>query len=153
MTVYIGADHGGFSYKQQLAEQLRSRNYQVVDVGADQLDPLDDYPVFGRKVAEAVAADSQSRGIGLCRSGHGMVMTANKVPGVRAILATNNTAWTTQSVEHDNANVLAIGVDYIDTRQLIDIIDAWLKAEYEGGKHQRRLDQIAELEKSITITN
>src|SRR5690606_17433999 len=144
MTIYIGADHGGFTYKQQLIEQLRSRDYQVVDLGADQLDPQDDYPVFGRAVAEAVAADPESRGLALCRSGHGMVMVANKVPGVRAILATNDIPWTVQSVEHDGANVLAIGVDYIDTRNLIDTIDAWLQAKFLGGKHQRRLDQITQ---------
>lgn len=148
-TLYIGADHGGFAYKQQLVEQLRSSDYDVQDLGAHQLDPQDDYTRFGQAVAEAVRDNPHSRGLVLCRSGHGMVMTANKIKGVRCILATPDQAWTTQSVEHDAANVLAIGVDYINTDKLLPIILAWLQAEYQGGRHQRRLDQLNQLDNHI----
>ena len=79
MRVYIGADHGGYAAKEQLKEQLRSEGYDVEDVGAHSLDEDDDYPVYGQAVAEAVVKDPDSRGIALCRSGHGMVIAANKV--------------------------------------------------------------------------
>jgi ribose 5-phosphate isomerase B len=152
MNVYIGADHGGFAIKEQLKEQLRSHGMEVVDMGAEVFDSEDDYPVYGRAVAEAVQADEGSRGLALCRSGHGMVMTANKVDGVRAILATPDEAWNVQAVEHDAANVLAIGVDYLNERQLLPLVLAWLKAEFVGGRHQRRLDQLTTLERERHLT-
>lgn len=147
MTVYIGADHGGFAMKGQLVELLRSNGYEVVDVGADIYDPADDYPIFGKAVADRVVADPGSRGIALCRSGHGMVIAANKVRGARAMLATEDTAWTTQAVENDDANILTIGVDYIDNRVIWPVVQKWLEAKYAGGRHQRRVDQITAMEK------
>lgn len=150
LQVIVGADHGGFAYKQQLIEQLRAHGgYQVQDVGANHLDPADDYPVFARAVAEAVAANPGSRGLAICRSGHGMVMTANKVKGIRCILATDDIPWTVQSVEHDAANVLSIGIDYIPSDNLFQVITAWLEAEFQGGRHQRRIDLIDQLDQNI----
>lgn len=149
MRVYIGADHGGFSVKEQLKEQLRSAGYEVEDVGAFTLNEADDYPTYGQAVADAVVNDLGSRGIALCRSGHGMVIAANKVDGARAILAAPNLAWVVQAVENDDANVLTFGVDYLDNRQILPLSLGWLKAEFSGGRHQRRLDQITAIERRL----
>jgi RpiB/LacA/LacB family sugar-phosphate isomerase len=148
MTIFIGADHGGFSAKEQLKEQLRSHGYTVEDCGADHLDMQDDYPTFGQAVALAVKDHHQSRGIALCRSGHGMVIAANKVPGVRAVLAVNK-EWAVQSHEHDAANVLAFGTDFIDERQILPVSLAWLESKFEGGRHTRRLNEINDLEQRM----
>ncbi len=147
MRVYVGADHGGFIVKEQLKEQLRSEGYEIEDVGAHSLNQDDDYPVYGQAVAEAVVNNPGSRGIALCRSGHGMVIAANKVDGARAILAAPNSAWVVQAVENDDANVLTFGVDYIDNRQILPLSLDWLKAQFSGGRHQRRLDQITAIER------
>jgi ribose 5-phosphate isomerase B len=146
MTVFVGADHGGFAAKEQLKEQLRSHGYTVEDCGAERLDMSDDYPTFGAAVAEAVRQHPHSRGIALCRSGHGMVIAANKVPGVRAALAVTKD-WAVQSHEHDAVNVLAFGTDYIDERQILPISLAWLEARFAGGRHTRRLNEVNDLEK------
>ncbi len=148
MTVFIGSDHGGFAAKEQLKKQLVSHGYAVEDCGALKLDMNDDYPPYGEAVAMAVQKQPGSRGIALCRSGHGMVITANKVPGVRAVLATTKDQ-TVQSHEHDDANVLAIGVDYLDEQQILPVTLAWLEAKFAGGRHSRRLDQIIDLEKRM----
>ena len=149
MKVFIGADHGGFTVKEQLKEQLRSHGYDVEDLGAEQLDPADDYPLYGKAVADAVVSEPGSRGIALCRSGHGMVIAANKVDGARAILAAPDESWVVQAVTNDDANILTFGVDYLDNRQVLPLSLAWLKAEFKGGRHQRRLDQITEIERRI----
>lgn len=148
MNVYLGADHGGFAAKEQLKEQLRSRGYSVEDCGASSLDMNDDYPSYGEAVAMAVREHPGSRGIVMCRSGHGMVITANKVPGVRAVLATNQ-EQTVQSHEHDDANVLAFGTDYMDERQILPQSLAWLEAKFAGGRHVRRLNAIRSLEQRM----
>lgn len=149
MKVYIGADHGGFVVKEQLKEQLRSEGFDVEDLGAVALDESDDYPIFGQAVAEAVAKNTGSRGIALCRSGHGMVIAANKVDGARAILAAPSRDWVVQGVENDDANVLTFGVDYIDNRQILPLAIDWLNARFSGGHHQRRLDQIIAIERRL----
>jgi ribose 5-phosphate isomerase B len=145
MTVYIGADHGGFAAKEQLKEQLRQQGYEVEDCGNAVFDPNDDYTIFGVAVAQAVARQPGSKGIAICRSGHGMVIAANKINGARAILAVNE-ASAVQSRAHDNANVLAIGIDFMDERQVWPITSAWLRTEFLGGRHQRRLDEIKAIE-------
>lgn len=145
MKVFLGADHGGFAAKEQLKEQLRQHGYTVEDCGADRLDMNDDYPVYGEAVALAVQDHPGSRGIVFCRSGHGMVVTANKVPGVRAELAVTKD-WAVQGQQHDNVNVLAFGVDFTDPRQILPIALAWLDARFIGGRHLRRLNEIHDLE-------
>lgn len=147
MKVFIGADHGGFAAKEQLKEQLRSEGYEVEDLGAYSFDKEDDYPIFGHAVAKAVVDNPGSRGIALCRSGHGMVIAANKVAGARAILAAPDSAWVVQAVENDDANVLTFGVDYLDNRKILPLSLDWLKARFTGGRHQRRLDLISDMEK------
>ena len=145
MKIFLGADHGGFSIKEQLKEQLKSHDYLVEDCGAMAYDATDDYPVYARQVAEAVAGDAEACGILLCRSGHGMVMAANKVAGARAALATTP-AWTNQSRTDDGANILAFGVDFSDNRQILSLALGWLKTDYAGGRHQRRLDELTAME-------
>lgn len=149
MTVFIGADHGGFAAKEQLKRELSAKGYQVEDCGAEALNPDDDYPTYAEAVAVAVQQNPGGRGIVLCRSGHGMVIAANKVPGIRAVLATN-TEQTVQSHTHDDSNVLAFGPDYMDQSQILPLSLAWLEAEFEGGKHARRLDEITDLERRMS---
>lgn len=147
MKIYLGADHGGFAVKEELKLQLTAKGYEVTDCGAAEFQPDDDYPMYGRKVAESVAADPGSLGVALCRSGHGMVMAANKIPGVRAALATTP-EWTNQSKTHDDANVLAVGVDFTDTQQVLPLVMGWIDSVFEGGRHQQRIDQLADIERS-----
>ena len=152
MNVYLGADHGGFAAKEQLKEQLRRRGYTVEDCGAKTLDMSDDYTPFAEAVAMKVKHNPGSRGIVMCRSGHGMVITANKVPGIRAVLATREDQ-TVQSHEHDDANVLAFGVDYMDERQILPLSIAWLDARFLGGRHTRRLNAVIDLERRMAEEN
>ena len=148
MTIYIGADHGGFEAKEHLKNELASAGYEVTDCGASSLQPDDDYPVYGAAVAKVIGQTPGSLGILLCRSGHGMVMTANKVPGVRAMLAVNE-ASVRQGREHDDGNVLVFGVDYTSQAEVWPLTKVWLESTFLGGKHQRRLDEIAELEADV----
>jgi ribose 5-phosphate isomerase B len=149
MTIYLGADHGGFAAKEQLKTHLSQSNFDVHDLGATTLVPDDDYPVYAEAVARAVVSDRQSRGILCCRSGHGMVIAANKVHGARAALAVNQ-ASVEQSRTDDNANILVFGVDFMDVQQLEPLTVSWLAAQFKSdSRFQRRLDQITALESLV----
>lgn len=144
--IVIGSDHGGLNLKEAIISFLKDgRNIQVTDVGTDNGDSVD-YPRFGLKVAEMVASGSAERGILVCGTGIGMSITANKVPGIRAALATD-VFMARMSKEHNNANILVLGGRVISEKKAIDIVVAWLDASFEGGRHQGRLNQIVEIEK------
>lgn len=144
--IVIGSDHGGLNLKEAIISFLRDeRNIQVTDVGTDNGDSVD-YPRFGLKVAEMVTSGSAERGILVCGTGIGMSITANKVPGIRAALATD-VFMARMSKEHNNANILVLGGRVISEKKAIDIVVAWLDASFEGGRHQGRLNQIVEIEK------
>lgn len=145
MIVFLGADHGGFTVKERLKIELVQAGFEVEDMGAVLLEPDDDYPVYGQKVALKVAQSPEDRGVLLCRSGHGMAIVANKVAGVRAVLATTG-AWTEASRVDDDANVLAIGVDYMAQEAILPLVLAWLKTPFAGERHGRRLGEITTLE-------
>ncbi len=143
--IVIGSDHGGLGLKEALTRFLAGRDIQVTDIGTDNDDSVD-YPRFGLKVAEMVASGQVKLGILVCGTGIGMSITANKVPGIRAALATD-VFMGRMAKEHNNANILVLGGRVLDEREACDIIAAWLDACFEGGRHQARLDQIAEIEK------
>ncbi len=143
--IVIGSDHGGLVLKEALTKLLIGRNIQVTNVGTNNGDSVD-YPQFGLKVAEMVASGSAERGILVCGTGIGMSIVANKVPGIRAALATD-VFMARMAKEHNNANVLVLGGRVLDEQQACDVVNTWLDASFEGGRHQSRLNQIAEIEK------
>ena len=141
MRIAMGADHGGVTLKDELAGQLRSAGHEVVDLGTNNTESVD-YPDFGRAVAHEVAAGRADRGILVCGTGQGMAMTANKVPGIRAGVVSD--AFSARMiVEHNNAQVLALGARVVGPSLAEVIVEAFLAAEFEGGRHERRVAKIA----------
>jgi ribose 5-phosphate isomerase B len=146
--IIIGSDHGGLVLKTALKSYLGRRGFTVSDAGTD-TDASVDYPDFGRKVAETVAAGTAELGILICGTGIGMSIAANKVPGIRAALVTD-VFMARMAREHNNANVLVLGGRVLDEQKACDLAGAWLDATFEGGRHQCRLDKITEIEKKYS---
>ena len=146
MRVGIAADHGGFTLKERLAKSLRGSGYEVVDFGAHQMDPEDDYPDFIIPLARAVAAGEVDRGVALCGSGVGASVAANKVPGVRAGLI-HDVFSAHQGVQDDNMNVFCLGGQVIGPALAWELIETFLVARFSGApRHQRRLAKVQALE-------
>lgn len=146
MRIGLAADHGGFELKQWLRERL-SDEHAVVDYGASELDPTDDYPDFVEPLARAVAAGEVERGIVLCGSGVGACVAANKVPGVRAALITD--AFSAhQGVEDDDMNVICLGGRVIGPELAWDLVRTFLAARYRAlPRFERRLEKVRALER------
>ncbi|MCD6170791.1 MAG: ribose 5-phosphate isomerase B [Candidatus Latescibacteria bacterium] len=145
MRVAIGADHAGFELKEKIKGYFDSIGQFYKDFGACQFDPQDDYPDYGFKVAEAVAAGEFDRGILVCGTGIGMSVVANKVRGVIAALCT--TPFMARiSRTHNNANVLVLGGRTTPADQALQIVKLWTETEFEGGRHQRRCSKILKYE-------
>ena len=149
MKLAIGCDHGGFELKEEILKFLKTiSNIQVSDFGPAGKDSVD-YPDFGAKVSEAVSNGAMDRGILVCGTGIGMSIVANRYPGVRAALCHDH--FTAQmSREHNDANVLVMGERVIGKGVALEIVKTWLDTEFAGGRHQKRLDKITDIEKSIT---
>ena len=146
MQVAIGADHAGFSLKEQLKPWLESAGHDIVDLGAHDLDPEDDYPDFAAAVARAIQTGQAQRGIICCGSGVGASITANKVPGVRAGLC-HDTYSGHQGVEHDDMNVVCLGARIIGLDLSKEIVTAFLGANFiPEPRFQRRLDKLNRVE-------
>jgi len=146
LRVAIGADHGGFDLRDKLAARL-AENYRVLDLGAHDLDPDDDYPDFAYAVARAVADGKAERGILICGSGVGASIAANKVPGVRAGLC-HDTYSAHQGVEHDDMNVLCLGARVIGVELAYELATSFLIARFSGQeRHRRRLEKVADIER------
>jgi ribose 5-phosphate isomerase B len=144
MRVAIGGDHAGFALKTHIVGVLAGLGHDVIDLGTDSEEPVD-YPGFCAAVGRAVAAGHADRGIVLGGSGQGEQLAANKVRGVRAALC--NDLYTARlSRAHGDANVLSMGGRVIGTGLAVEIVELWLATDFDGGRHQRRLDQIADLE-------
>ncbi len=147
MRVAIGADHAGFELKEGLAVRLAAAGHDIADLGTDSLDPVD-YPDYAAAVGRAVVSGDCERGIILCGSGAGAAIAANKLTGVRCSLA-HDTYSAHQSVEHDNANLLALGARVVGIELAWDLVQAFLAAEFTGeDRHLRRLAKVAALEES-----
>jgi RpiB/LacA/LacB family sugar-phosphate isomerase len=146
MRIGIATDHGGFELKQELAVHLRELGHEIVDTGAYQLDPADDYPDFVIPLARAVASGRVERGIAVCGSGVGASVCANKIPGIRAgLIADHYSAH--QGVEHDHMNILCIGGRTVGLAVAVDLVDAFLSAAFsQEERHLRRLAKVAALE-------
>jgi len=145
MRISIGADHRGFPLKQQLVPWLRSQGHEVADVGTTS-DQSTDYPIYASQVARQVAQGQAERGILVCGTGVGMCITANKVRGVRATVAADE-ALARVSRQHNNVNVLCLG-EKTEPAAAQKIVATWLATEFEGGRHSRRIDEIAEVERA-----
>ena len=142
--VAIGCDHAGFELKCKIIEHLKERGYDVSDVGTDSTASCD-YPIFAEKVAHAVTSGASELGILVCGTGIGMSMAANKCRGIRAC-ACSDTFSARLTRNHNDANILCIGARVVGEGLAYDLVDAFLTAEFEGGKHQRRVDLITSLE-------
>ena len=141
--IVVGSDHGGFNYKAKIIEYLKENNYEYIDVGTYSEDSCD-YPIIARKAAEKIVSGEAERGILICGTGIGMSIAANKVKGIRAAHCTD-TFSAKASRAHNNANILCLGERITGECIALDIVDVWLKSEFEGGRHQRRVDQIEEV--------
>ncbi len=143
MKIAIASDHGGFELKEHLIKFLETEGIEVNDLGTYS-DESVDYPVFGSSCALKVAQGKADRGIVICGTGIGISIAANKVKGIRCALCTSpEMAELTR--KHNDANMLALGGRITDTETAIQITKAWLETEFEGGRHQRRVDMLNEM--------
>lgn len=140
MTIGICSDHAGFEYKCALISYLESKGYKIADYGTDSPESMD-YPDVAHPLAEAVEKGAADLGIAMCGTGNGMAMTLNKHQGIRAGLA-----WDKEIGElvkkHNNANILVMPARFISLDEAKEITDTWLGTEFEGGRHQKRIDKI-----------
>jgi ribose 5-phosphate isomerase B len=140
MKIAVASDHAGYQYKEKIKEYLKSNGYEVKDFGTDS-DVSVDYPLFMRPAAEAVATHECDQGIILGGSGNGEAIVANKVKGIRCAVC-----WNEESAllarEHNDANMISLGQRMMTMETALKIVDTWLSAKFEGGRHERRIRQI-----------
>lgn len=146
MKVYVGADHRGVEFKEKIKAILKKLGYETLDQGTNDPQISCDYPEVAYKVAHAVAqSKGTDRGILVCMSGIGQAIAANKVRGAYAALCYNAQA-AVLSRQHNNANVLVLGAKFVDPNELESLIKSWLTTDFEGGRHQNRIDKIKDIE-------
>lgn len=144
MKIVIGNDHAAVDMKRAVKAHLEERGIEVIDIGADSSESCD-YPVYGEKVGRTVAAGEADLGIAICGTGVGISIAAGKVKGIRTCVC-SEPCTAKLSRMHNASNVLAFGARIIGIEMAIMITDAWLDAEFQGGRHQRRIDQLTEME-------
>ena len=144
MIIAVGSDHAGFELKEELKEVLAALGHEVKDLGTATPDSCD-YPRFAARVARSVAAGEAERGLLVCGTGIGMSMAANKVRGIRAALCFD-AETARMSRAHNDANVLCLGARTSAAGRAREMVEVWLRTEFEGGRHRRRVDQIHALE-------
>jgi len=149
MKIAIGSDHGGYELKEYLKGFLEEKGIEYVDFGTDGSESVD-YPEFGQKVAEAVVKGECERGIVCCGTGIGISISANKVKGIRCALCGDSYS-ARMSREHNNANVLALGGRVIGKDLAMEIVDIWIRTEFQGGRHERRVNKISDIENLYVI--
>ena len=143
MRIAIASDHGGFELKEIVKKHLEERGLEVADLGTNS-DASVDYPVYGKACGEAVVNGEADCGIVVCGTGIGISIAANKVKGVRCGLCTS-VEMAQLTKQHNNANVLALGGRTTPAELALQIVDAWLDTEFEGGRHERRTDMLDEM--------
>jgi len=141
MRIAIGNDHAGTQYKKIIVEHLKAKGIEVNNFGTDSEDSID-YPDYIHPVANAVESNKADFGIIICGSGNGAQMTANKHQGIRAALCWNN-ELVALARQHNNANVLSIPARFVSAHQAVNFVDVFLSTEFEGGRHQTRVDKIS----------
>jgi ribose 5-phosphate isomerase B len=145
MKIAVGSDHGGFELKESVKEFLEKEGIKYQDFGTHDTGSVD-YPDFARKVTSAVVSGECDRGILCCGTGIGISMAANKVPGIRAALC-GDCYSAKMSRLHNHANVLCMGGRVVGAGLALDIVKVWLETGFEGGRHQRRIDKITDIER------
>ena len=146
MKIYIAADHAGYWLKEDIKQDLRSYGHEVIDVGNKHYDPNDDYVDYVLACAENVAGDYGAMGIVLGRTGNGEAMAANKVKGIRAVLCLSD-GMAKLAREHNNANMLALGSEFVDAHKAEGIVSVFVDTPFPGEeRHTRRIDKIASYE-------
>jgi len=146
MNIFIGADHGGYNLKESLVDYMSKQEIKFEDLGTFSEESID-YPDIAVKVAEAVLSVKDSLGVLLCGTGIGVSITANKIRGIRAALCHNE--YTAEMARmHNNANILCLGGRVLDEETAIDILNTFIGTEFEGGRHERRVCKIMDLEKN-----
>jgi len=145
--IAIASDHGGFDLKKSIVSFLLNKGWVVDDFGAPSTDPVD-YPDYGIKLAKAIIDKKFVRGILMCGTGIGMSVIVNRFPGIRGTLCSD--VYTAKmSREHNDSNILIMGGRVIGPGLAIEILDTWLNTEFEGGRHQRRLDKIKNIDAKL----
>jgi ribose 5-phosphate isomerase B len=147
MKIAVGSDHAGYRLKCEVLEFVKNLGYQTLDVGTDSEMSVD-YPDFAAQVATAVSQGESDLGILVCGTGLGMAIAANKVRGIRAVTC-GDTFSARASREHNNANVLCLGARVTGGGLALDIVRVWLKARFQGGRHERRVSKIVDLETGL----
>lgn len=145
--IIIGSDHGGFEMKALIKDGLEKRGIEIKDIGTNSAE-LVDYPVFAGRVAKAVSTGEFEKGVLICGTGIGVSMTANRFNGVRAALCLT-VEMARLSREHNNANILVLGGRITSNETALAILDTWLSTDFEGGRHERRIDLIDDINSNI----
>lgn len=145
MRIALGSDHRGFAVKQRLAATLSKQGHEIRDCGVATGDGAADYPDYAIPVAEAVARGEVDRGMLICGTGFGMCIVANKVHGIRAV-SCRDPIEAEMSRRHNDANVLCMSADFLGQELIERLVKVWLSTDFEGGRHQRRVDKISQFE-------
>ncbi|AQS41340.1 MAG: Ribose/Galactose Isomerase [Candidatus Tokpelaia hoelldobleri] len=140
MKIAIGSDHAGYALKQLIVEHLEQQGYSVNDIGTHSTESTD-YPQYGRAAAEEIVSGRADRGILICGTGVGISIAANKVAGIRAVVC-SDPLTAELSVRHNNTNILALGARIVGDELAKYLVDHWLQAKFEGGRHLRRVREI-----------
>ena len=140
MKISIGCDHAAYHIKLEVIQFLKLNGYEVINLGTNSEESVD-YPTFGHMVGTSIINKDADRGIVICGSGIGISIAANKIRGIRAALCTS-VDHAIMSRKHNNANVLALGARITPISQIKEIINSWLKTDFDGGRHQNRIEQI-----------
>ena len=144
MKIAIGNDHTSVAMKKHIIDYLTAKGYELVNFGTDSEERVD-YPIYGKKVADAVASGECELGILICGTGIGISLAANKVKGIRAAVCSDAYS-ASMTRRHNNSNILAFGSRVVGQGTAENIVDAFFGAEYEGGRHQTRVDMISDIE-------
>lgn len=147
MKIAIGSDHGGFDLKNEIIGYLKEAGYEYNDFGTYSTDSVD-YPDFGKKVSESVAKGEYDKGIVICGTGIGISISANKVRGIRCALCSDIYS-AKKAAEHNNANIIALGGRVLGVDLAKAIVEAYLSSEFEGGRHERRVNKIMDIEENM----
>ena len=149
MKIAIGNDHVAVALKRHIVEYLQTKGHDVMNFGTDE-EASTHYPIYAERVAKAVVSGACDKGILICGTGVGISIAANKVKGVRCVVCSEPYS-ARMAREHNNANIVAFGARVIGVATAEDIVDAFLSAEFEGGRHQIRVDMISQLEENQTL--
>lgn len=146
MKLVIGSDHVGYDYKEEIKSYLEEKGIEIIDVGTHSSEKFD-YPISGYKAAKLVVDGEVDGGILICGTGVGISLAANKVKGIRACVCSEPYS-AGLSKRHNNSNIIAFGARVVGIELAKMIVDTWLNAKYEGGRHSKRVDMISEIEKT-----